>query len=234
MDTPIRRLVVGAAATLTILLIAASTVQLKPFFWDPPHLSTSLQEFQAHRTVLMTGMWLRAMVLIPAIFLAVGLYHLFERQDRAAAQAGALLLVAGGLLNAVSGWVGVAIGVPAERYQAEAGDAHALEVLAHSLFWVQDNLLTMANITLAGAVATFSYIMRRQGGFARWMVSAGMLTLPFALVASLSYYGHRTLVYLTGTAPMELALLVWVTGLVLSCMRPSPRPLAPELQATAR
>jgi len=222
------RSVAISGIAFAILFVLTSAVQLKPFFWDTYNVSKSLQDFDSHRYVLMTGMWLRAILLFPAIFIAVGLYQFTEITNRYAAHVSALLMLAYGLLSTVSGWTGVVIGVPAEEYVPGAVNAHALEVLADSLFWTQDNLITMSNIALAASVAISSLVAMRREDLPHWAATAGMLTLPFVLIGATSFYFqvgilfHRNLeapVYLAGSVGAGLALLVWIVGLVGSCMR---------------
>lgn len=205
-----------AAAALSTFFVVSFSVQLKPFFWDTYDVSSSLQEFDSNRYILMTGMWVRAFVLIPATLLGVSLYELLEKHGPFVARSAGLFIFAYGLLSAVSGWVGVVVGVPAEEFEPGALDAHALQVLADSLYWVQDNLITMANITLGVAVFAFSLLMRRHG-YRRWE-TAGFAVLPFALLAASSFYFQVGIlfglnieapVYLAGMTGLSLALVVW-------------------------
>ena len=218
--------VVISAITLATLFVLASLVQLKPLFWDTYQVSQSLQEFDSIRYILMTGMWLRALLLFPAIFLSVGLYQLFEGHSRYYAQVAVLLMFAYGVLSAVSGWVGVVVGVPAEEFQPQSANAHALQVLADSLFWIQDNLITMANITLVSSVLIFSLLMRSDDRWPIWATSAGILTLPFMLIAASSFYLQGGIlfgsnlegpVYIVGTSGVGIALIVWIAGIVTAC-----------------
>lgn len=228
MRTSTHVTVAASAIGFVIPFMATSVLQLKPFNWNTYDVSQSLQEFDANRYILMTGMWLRAVLLIPATLFGVGMYQLLKDTSAAAAQAGLLFVLASGLLNAVSGWVGVVVGVPAEEYQPGAPSAHAVEVLADSLYWIQDNLITMSNITLATGVLIFSVVMLREGSWPRWAALAGILTLPLALVAAMSFYFQvgilfgRNLeapVYLAGGLGAGLAFLVWITGVIGSCIR---------------
>lgn len=46
----------------------------------------------------------------------------------------------------ILGWVGVVVGVPAEKYPTDLPNAHAVQVIGDTLFWIQQNLITMARL----------------------------------------------------------------------------------------
>ena len=133
----------------------------------------------------MTGMWFRSLLLLPGIFLAASIGGVVRSESEHLVRVGSWLIVSSGVLLAVSGWIGVVVGVPAEEYTTDLPHAHALEVLADSLFWIQQNLITMAYLTLATAVATPSVSMRAAGRFPTWMTLSGMATLPLILISSM-------------------------------------------------
>ncbi len=129
---------------------------------------------------------LRGLLVIPAILFGTALAeHLGHRSIWVST--GKAFMIAAGLLFTVSGFTAVVIGVPAEEYQLGAPEAKALEVLADSLFWIQDNLMTIAYITLALAVLGFSNALRAAQAMPRWAFISGVAMIPLSVLALFSF-----------------------------------------------
>jgi hypothetical protein len=176
-----------AVALLLDLLAVNLALQVRPLHWDTYQAGASLEAFDAQRKLLMAGAWLRPMLLLPLALLAAGLRRRLGGGDLA--RAGSLLLLAAGVLHVAAGAVATVIGVPAEEYRPGGPDAHALEVLADSLFWVQDDLVTLANLALAAGIAALAWEHRHTPGLPRWATRAGVAALPLMTAAAMSFVG---------------------------------------------
>ncbi len=174
-----RRRLVAAAALLGVLLTVASLTQLKPYRFDTYDVGRSLERFESSRAILMGGSWARLGIVFPAVLLAGELY----RRDREPLVAA--LLATGGIVSAVAGAVATVIGVAAEEYRPGSPDSHAVEVTADTLFWVQDNLTTVAGLLFAGAALASVAVGRRPGPVGLW---GGRLALPLFLIATTSWF----------------------------------------------
>jgi hypothetical protein len=224
------RLPALAAAALLVLLAGCLALQVRPLHWDTYRVGASLEAFDAERRWLMAGAWLRPLLLLPLALLAAGLRRRLGRGDLA--HAGALLLLAAGVLQVAAGAVGTVIGVPAEEYSPGAADAHALQVLADSLFWVQDDLVTLANLALAAGIAAFALAGRHAPGMPAWATRAGVACLALMTAAATSFVGvipDRAAQpwwygpwYLAGVVAAYAACGLWLAG----ALRASP-PLDP-------
>ena len=157
------RLVRASGLLLGGMLLVSLVTQPRPFFFDTLEVTESIQRFDRYRVLLLGGGMLRGLLVIPTILFGIALAeHLGHRSIWVST--GKAFMIAAGLLFTVSGFTAVVIGVPAEEYQLGAPEAKALEVLADSLFWIQDNLMTIAYITLALAVLGFSNALRGRTG----------------------------------------------------------------------
>jgi hypothetical protein len=187
-DRPGRdRLPALAAVAVGLLLAANLALQVRPLHWDTYRVGASLEAFDAGRKWLMAGAWLRPLLLPPLALLAVGLRRRLGRGDLA--DAGALLLLAAGVLQVAAGAVATVLGVPAEEYRPGAPDAHSLQVLADSLYWVQDDLVTLANLALAAGIAAFALAGRRGRAVPAWATRAGVASLVLMTAAAMSFVG---------------------------------------------
>jgi hypothetical protein len=242
-----RRLVLAGVALVGLLLLALA-VQLRPLYWDTYQAGASLERFDRLRTLLMTGAWAsHAGVLFPAVVLAACLRRRLTGgpagggvgADETLVSTGTTLLVVAGVLHAVSGAVAPVIGVPAEEFHGTP-TPHALTVLADSLFWVQDNLVTVATLTLAASAATLAWAQRANRGIPGWGVRAGLLSLPLALGIPLAFYMDLRLDHtvtpwwsaawhLSTHAATHAAIAVWVAGVITSAR--ATRPPAPRTSA---
>jgi hypothetical protein len=223
-----------AGVPFAALLLAASALQLRPFSWDTYRVSASLRAFDRHRVPLMGGACLRAGLLLACVALAGVLWRRLRGAVEPLVAGGVMLLLAGGLLGAAAGAVGMALGVPAEEYHPAMADAKAVEVLADSLYWVQDGLVTLADLALAGAAGTLALAMRARGGFPAWATGAGLLALPLAATAAASFVCITANLqrqpwwyvawYAAAMGGALVALAAWAVGATLA-PRPGPPPV---------
>jgi len=201
-----------AAITAAVLLPAAAVTQLRPFWWDTHRPGHSLEVFEQHRVVLMGGAWARILLVFPMTALGVALTGLVDG-ERLEARVGKAFLATAGLLSAVSGTVAVAIGVAAE--EQESGPAVA--VLADSLYWVQDNLVTLSLIAFAAALVLVSSLLCGQGALPAWGRRAAQVALIGAIAIPMSFYiggaDHRSALYSVPAFAAEGAMVLWLLAL---------------------
>lgn len=226
--TPRRTIAWAATATAALLVVGAIT-QLRPFWWDTHRAEHSVQVFEQHRALLMGGAWARILLLFPMTALGIALPRLL---DGASLQArlGTALAVAGGALSAVSGVAAVAIGVTAEEFVPLDGSSRALAVLADSLYWMQDNLLTLSLIAFSAALAAFSSPLWRLGRLPAWARRAGQASVVSASAIPLSFYveatDHGSWAYAVPAYGAETAILLWLVALIV-WVGPERRPMPP-------
>ena len=224
-----RRLRALAGCGFVALLLAASGLQLRPFAWDTYRVSRSLVAFDRHRVPLMGGACLRAGLLFACVALACALPRRPAGAGGPLARGGVMLLVAGGLLSAAAGAVGMVLGVPAEEYHPGMVDAKAVEVLADALYWVQDDLVMVANLALAAGAGALALALRPHGVPA-WATRAGLLAFPLAAAAALSFVcitadlGQQPWWYVAwyagAMAAAVAALSAWALGVTVAAPGP--------------
>ncbi len=204
-----RRLARWAAIVTAALLVAAVVTQLRPFWWDTRRPGHSLVVFERHRVLLMGGAWARILLVFPVTALGVALTGLVDGESLEARLAKALAATAG-VLSAVSGTVAVAIGVTAE--EQESGPAVA--VLADSLYWVQDNLLTLSLVAFAAALVVISSRLRDQNILPAWGGASARVALVGAIAIPMSFYiggaAYRSALYAVPAFAAEAAMVLWL------------------------
>ena len=213
------RLVRASGLLLGGMLLVSLVTQPRPFFFDTLEVTESIQRFDRYRVFLLGGGMLRGLLVIPAILFGTALAeHLGHRSIWVST--GKAFMIAAGLLFTVSGFTAVVIGVPAEEYQLGAPEAKALEVLADSLFWIQDNLMTIAYITLALAVLGFSNALRAAQAMPRWAFISGVAMIPLSVLALFSFAmttppGSDSPFYFPAVAGLVVAFVIWLAAVVL-------------------
>lgn len=169
------------AWVLITLLVVVSAFQLRPYRFDTRDVGASLVAFERDRLVLMNMGLLRITTLFPATMLAAAMGRRF-----AVGSVSAFFMV-GAALSGLAGIAQTLIGLPAEEYQTDAADAHAIEVIGDVLFWSHDNLVILSGLALAAGAFSLSMWMwkrrRRQ-----WWIYPGLTALPLLALATLSWY----------------------------------------------
>lgn len=169
------------AWVLIALLMLVSVFQLRPFRFDTRDVGASLVAFERDRVLLMNMGLVRIMTLFPATMLAAAMARRF-----AVGSVSAFLLV-GAALSGLAGIAQTLIGLPAEEYQPDAGDAHAIEVIGDVLFWAHGNLVIISGLALAaGAFSLAVWMWKRR--VRPWWVYPGLAALPLLATATLSWY----------------------------------------------
>ena len=214
------RLVRISAILLGGMLVVSLATQPRPFFFDTLEVTQSIQRFDRYRIFLLGGGMLRGLFVIPTILFGTALAEQLRRHKSIWLSTGKGFMSASGILFTVSGFTAVVMGVPAEEYLPGAPEARSLEVLADSLFWIQDNLLTAAYITLALAVLGFSNALRARQVIPRWAFISGIAMLPLAVLALFSFAmtrppGSNSPFYFAAVAGLVVAFLIWLTAIVL-------------------
>lgn len=109
------------------------------------------------------------------------------------------------------------IGVAAE----EEVPTRAVAVLADSLYWAQDNLLTLSLLALAVALAAFSTPLREAGELPAWGRRAGQASVVAAGAVPMSFYiggaEHASALYAVPAFGAQAAMVLWL--LALACGR---------------
>jgi hypothetical protein len=209
-----------ASAFSIPMFVAASLLQLRPFVWDTLHPGGSLIFFQRWRSVLQLGAWTRITLVIPMLFLAVSLAVLTYRRDPVRGPAGSVLVAASGMLACVSGIAQSSIGVFAEDYVPADPGARAHALSADALFWIHDNLATMALIVLSIAAVTLARPLRH-AGLRTWATWAGRLGLPASVTVAILFYFRSdrggSPRYLIPWAATVSLLVIWQVGLAVWC-----------------
>ena len=208
-----RRLATWAAVAAAALLVAGAATQLRPFWWDTRGPEHSIEVFGGHRALLMGGAWARILLLFPMTALGVAVPGLVDG-DAMATRIGKAFATAAGVLSAVSGTVAVVIGVAAE----EEVPSRAVAVLADSVYWIQDNLLTMSLLAFAVALAAFSTPLREAGELPAWGRRAGQASVVAVSAVPLSFYiggaEHASALYAVPAFGAQAAMVLWLLALV--------------------
>lgn len=214
-----RRLATWAAVATAALLVAGAATQLRPFWWDTRRPEHSVEVFGQHRALLMGGAWARILLLFPMTALGVAVAGLVDG-DTMATRIGRAFAAAAGVLSAVSGVVAVVIGVAAE----EAVPNRSVAVLADSVYWIQDNLLTMSLIAFAVALAAFSSPLWRAGELPAWGRRAAQVSVLAAGAVPLSFYvggaEHASVLYAVPAFGAQAAMVLWLLALVRGGLQP--------------
>ena len=215
------RLVRISAVLLGGMLVVSLATQPRPFFFDTLEVTESIQRFDRYRIFLLGGGMLRGLLVIPTILFASALAEHLGRHRSIWLSTGKGFMSASGILFTVSGFTAVVMGVPAEEYRLGDPDARALEVLADSLFWIQDNLMTIAYITLALAVVGFSMTLRSAHAIPRWAFISGIAMVPLSVLALFSFAmtnppGSDSPFYFPAAAGVVVAFVIWLSAIVLS------------------
>ncbi len=182
-----RRVTAWAAIAGILLLSAAMVTQLRPFWWDTHRVPHSIEAFERHRSLLMGGAWARIALLFPMVTLGIALPRLLD-DDPLRVQLGRALAVISGGLSAVSGAVAVAIGVTAEEFALLDESSRAMAVAADSLYWVQDNLLTLSLIAFSAGLVAFASPLWRAGALPGWGRIAAQASIVLAAAIPLTFY----------------------------------------------
>jgi hypothetical protein len=218
-----RRVALIAAIVFIPLFVIASLLQLRPFIWDTVDPGRSLVHFQEVKNPMQLGAWSRISLLVPVVFLAAAFRTLAGQRDVVRVSAGSLLMVASGILGAVSGVAQSVVGVFAEDYLPADVGARAHALAADAMFWLHDNLATASLIALSVAAVTLAGQMRK-AGFPWWALWAGRLALPFTAAMSLLFTlkssRRGSLLYLVPWGGAVLLLSLWILGVVVACRRP--------------
>ncbi len=214
------RLVRLSAVLLGGMLVVSLAAQPRPFFFDTLDVTESIQRFDRYRVFLLGGGMLRGLLVIPTILFGIALAHHLGPPRSIWLSTGTGFMSASGILFTVAGFTAVVMGVPAEEYRLGVAESRALEVLADSLFWIQDNLMTIAYITLAIAVAGFSNALRERNAMPRWAFISGIAMTPLSLLALFSFAmtdppGSNSPFYFPAVAGLVVAFLVWLVAIVL-------------------
>jgi len=217
-----RQLARWAAVAAAALIAAAALTQLRPFWWDTRRPEHFLQVFGRHRALLMGGAWAHILLLFPMTALGVALPGLLA-DDSLQARIGKALAAAAGLLSAVSGTVAVVIGVTAEEQLVSP----AVAVLADTLYWIQDNLLTLSLIAFSAALAAFSSELWRQGELPAWGRRAGQASLLASSAVPVSFYfggaEHGSLLYAVPAFGAQAAMVLWLLAMASHQRAPGGR-----------
>ena len=216
-----KRLAMWAAIVGAALLAAAALTQLRPFWWDTRRPEHSLGVFGQHRALLMGGAWARILLVFPMTALGVALPGLLDGDPLEARIGKAFAATAGGL-SAVSGAIAVVIGVTAE----ERLPSPAVVVLADSLYWIQDNLLTLSLVAFSAAMTAVSSQLWRQGALPAWCRRAGQACLLAGGAVLLSFYvggaEHGSPLYAVPAFGAEAAMMFWLLALARGSKPLSP------------
>jgi hypothetical protein len=220
VDARIRLLLGAASFAFAILFTVASALQLRPFFWDTIRVEESMARFSAHFRLFQAGAWARIFLLFPMLFVAVGLRSLLP--DRLLVRAGTGFLLMSGILWAASGVANTAIGVAVESYLPKDPSAHAVQVLADSLFWIHDNLATLGIVVLGAGALCLSPALRYRG-FPPWLgiVGAGALGGGLAVIFLFTLRNWRfgSPLYLGPWVLAVLSVLGWALGIGAAVLR---------------
>lgn len=207
-----RRLATWAAVATVVLLVAGAVTQLRPFWWDTRRPEHSIEVFGQHRALLMGGAWARILLLFPMTALGVAVAGLVDA-DTLEARIGKAFATAAGVLSVVSGAMAVVIGVAAE----EEVPTRAVAVLADSVYWVQDNLLTLSLLAFAVALAAFSTPLREAGELPAWGRRAGQASIVAVSAVPLSFYiggaEHASALYAVPAFSTQAAMVLWLLAL---------------------
>lgn len=207
-----RRLATWAAVAAAALLVAGTVTQLRPFWWDTRRPEHSVAVFGQHRALLMGGAWGRVLLLFPMTVLGVAVAGLLDA-DELEARIGKAFAAAAGVLSALSGVVAVVIGVAAE----EKVPNRAVAVLADSVYWIQDNLLSLSLLAFGVALAAFSSPLWRAGELPAWGRRAGQVSVLAAGAVPLSFYvggaEHASPLYAVPAFGAQAAMVLWLLAL---------------------
>ena len=212
-----------AGAAFLGLFAAASATQLRAFWWDTTALHRSMLDFQAHRKFLMGGGFARMALAFPLAVLALELPRLAG--DGLRARTGGAMLGAAAIASAVAGVGQVVMGVPAEEYVRAGAVDHAIETLADSFYWLQDNLVTLSLVGLGvAAVALTPRLGRPLLVWTSRLAIAGALLTAGALMLNAPDSRNSPL-YVPAFSVAVVTTFVWVAAAsVVSVRGPAPAP----------